>query len=219
MFVVFCIFLLIKDEICNFLSFTINRKDGVIQYSGGKMNMKNMKKTISKKLTVLVLAMILAFVPNISANAAVSPNQATAFELKADYKTTADAFAALSKQEQVTAEARSREALNALSDVHTIAKYDSWEFYSKSAPELRRLDMDVNMVSLIGYCDNDQVDNLVIYIRSTSGNGFQKTFLFKADGILTSYSCNIPADEYKIWIMGDVNIRKTNSTAYFSVGN
>lgn len=183
------------------------------------MNMKNMKKTINKKLTLLVLAMIFAFVPNISANAAVSPNQATAFELKADYKTTAEAFAALSKQEQVTAEARSREALNALSDVHTIAKYDSWVFYDRSAPELRRLDMDTNLVSVVGYCDGEQTDDLIVYIRPTGGNHIEQTIGIKADGILTSIPYHFQAGEYKIWITGDVNIKKTNVTVCFSVGD
>lgn len=177
----------------------------------------NMKKT----LTVLVLAMVLAFVPNISANAAVSTNQATMLELKADYKTTAEAFAALSKQEQVIAEARSREALNALSDVHTIAKYDSWVFYDRSAPELKRLDMDTNLVSVVGYCDGEQTDDLTVNIRSAeeTDNPVAQTFEIKADGILTSIPHQFHAGYYKIWITGNVNIKKTNVTVYFSVGD
>lgn len=117
------------------------------------------------------------------------------------------------------AQVRSEVDLQSLSsDVPTIAKYHSWEFYSKSAPELIELQMESNMISLIGSCEGDQIDDLVITIKSTSGK-FEESIPFKADGTLRSYYFIFPKGEYKVYIMGNTNIRKVNASAYFSVGN
>ena len=116
------------------------------------------------------------------------------------------------------AQGRSEVDLQSLSsDVATIARYDSWAFYDKSAPELIELQMDANMVSFVGYCEENQVDNLVLYIRSTSGT-FQETIPFDADGILSSCFYVFPKDEYKVWIMStNPNIKKINVSVCFSV--
>ncbi len=181
--------------------------------------MKNFKKII----TTILAAVLFISAPSLQVNAAnVSPKERLETNLVAqnssDYATTREAFSALTAQEKATALQRSNHDLQSLSsDVATIAKYDSWEFYTRSAPELIELQMDTDMVSLVGYCDGDQTDDLEITIRSTSGK-FEEAIPFKADGVLRSYYLKFPKGEYKIYIMGDVNIKKINASAYFSVG-
>lgn len=110
----------------------------------------------------------------------------------------------------------SQQATQASGSVN-IAMYRSWTpFYEKSPKEPMLLGMTSDTISLVGYCEGDEVDTLICYIW---GDEVQKTITFEADGHVKTEPCHLPAGEYEIVIYGSKEIKKTDAYVILSVLN
>ena len=112
-----------------------------------------------KIIASLLLATIFISAPQ-TANAAQKQS-------KIEHRTTREARLALSPLEQAIALRQAEEVKQKLSNsgIATIAKYQTWAFYERSAPERKELDMTATVLSLVAYCEDGNTDKLVLHIN------------------------------------------------------
>ncbi len=96
------------------------------------------------------------------------------------------------------------------------ASYESLEFYGRSAPELIPLEMSTDSISFVAYSDGDTPDELLCYIQAYDDSGFELVVPILADGHVKAFAYQIPAKEYKVFFVGNKNIRKSNAFIIFT---
>lgn len=148
-----------------------------------------MKKNVTKIMLTLMLALSVLTLPTMSTKAA---NQTYA-------KTTPTAI-----------------QRSGLINVDT---HNSWAFYGRSTPEYKAFETDIDILSLVGYCENGQVDELIFRLIGVSEHNkhIGLSIPFKADGEPETFTLTLPSGEYKISFSGNETIKKTNAIVVFSV--
>ncbi len=98
-----------------------------------------------------------------------------------------------------------------------ISAFIEKNFTDRSTPEPISIDSNCDIVSFCGTCEGDTVDKVVCHIvDKTYGGAFSQTFIFNADGGVTTYNFAFPAGVYKVSFTGNPDILKTTSTVIFS---
>ena len=108
------------------------------------------------------------------------------------------------------------EQISRSSDHVDFAKYRSFAFYGRSAPELVPLDMTADAISLVGFSDGDEADELLCYIQARDNSGFELVIPFTADGNVYTIPCAIPPVECKVFFTGSASIRKSDALVIFT---
>lgn len=120
------------------------------------------------------------------------------------------------KADVVTEQKTEAEQISRFSDPVDFAKYQSFAFYGRSAPELIPLDMTADFISLVGYSDGDEPDELICYIQAKDDSGFELVIPFTADGDVYTIPCAIPPVECKVFFTGSASIRKSDALVIFT---
>ena len=99
-----------------------------------------------------------------------------------------------------------------------VAIYQDWEFYGRSAPEYIALQIAADSVSFSATCVNtpDQPEILTCYIIGISDSTYSNSFIFEADGSVTTYPYAFPDGLYKVYFVGDPDVEKDDAIAIFT---
>ena len=103
----------------------------------------------------------------------------------------------------------------AKADVEDIALYEDRSFYGQSAPEIVELDVDCACVSFYATCEGNIADTLIAYIVNLQ-SGHTDTFIFDADGSVDTTFSDFEEGEYRVFFIGNSNIKKLNAIMVFT---
>ena len=107
---------------------------------------------------------------------------------------------------------------SASADIITLALYQDWEFYGRSAPEYVAVLSDADSVSFAATCTEtpDEPEILTCFILGVSDSTYSNSFIFEADGTVTSYLYGFPAGLYKVYFVGNPDVEKSYAVTLFT---
>ena len=107
---------------------------------------------------------------------------------------------------------------SASADIITIGLYQDWEFYGRSAPEYVALQYDADGVSFSADCTTtpDEPEILTCFIIGVTDSTYSHSFIFEADGTVTSYFYGFPEGLYKVYFVGNPDVEKSFACTLFT---
>ena len=103
------------------------------------------------------------------------------------------------------------------SEVVPLWEYWDRNFTDESIPEIYYFSENVSSITFWAECENGATDEFILFrvFDRTNGGIYSDDFMFVADGEPHTLPCFLGAGEYKFYIAGDANIKKTVACVTF----